>query len=205
PRARVSDLAGDARRSNAGGGPEGEPTGERPAGEELPPFLAVAALEPHRDDAGLAGTPRVLPRRRLLGGQQLLVVADHIARRAVVGDLTRPQEDRPLTDALDGGGGMRDEHDRSAPLAELENLAEALALERLVADREDLVEEQDVGVEVGCDREAEPHVHPRRVRPNRDVEEIVELGEGDDLVDPLANVRTAEAVDRAVHVDVLPA
>ena len=77
---------------------------------------------------------------------------------------------------------MRDEDDRPAALLELEDLAEALALELLVADREHLVEQQHVGLEVRRDREAEPHVHPRRVRADREVDEPLELGEGDDLV-----------------------
>ena len=75
----------------------------------------------------------------------------------------------------------------------------------LVADREDLVEQQDVGLEVRRDREAEPHVHPRRVRAHRQVDEVLELGERDDLVQLLAHVRAREAVDRAVQEDVLAA
>ena len=86
---------------------------------------------------------------------------------------------------------MRDEDDRAAALLELEDLAEALALEGLVADGEDLVEEQDVGVEVRGDREAEPHVHPRRVGAHRPVDRVLELGERDDLVEALADLARA--------------
>ena len=67
-----------------------------------------------------------------------------------------------------------------------EDPAEALPLERLVADGEDLVEQQDVGIEERGDREAEPHRHPRRVRAHRPVDRVLELGEGDDLVEALA-------------------
>ena len=100
---------------------------------------------------------------------------------------------------------MRDEHDRASRLLEGEDAAEALALERLVADGEDLVEEQDVGVEECCDREAEAHRHPGRVRPHRAVDRILELGEGDDLVEAAADVRAAKALDRAVQEHVLAA
>ena len=86
---------------------------------------------------------------------------------------------------------MGDEDDRAAALLELEDLAEALALERLVADGEDLVEQQDVRVEVRRDREAEPHVHPGGVRPHRPVDRVLELGEGDDLVEALADLARA--------------
>ena len=60
---------------------------------------------------------------------------------------------------------------------------EALALERLVADREHLVDEEDVGVDVDGDREPEPHVHARRVVLHLLVDELLELGEVDDLVE----------------------
>ena len=84
-------------------------------------------------------------------------------------------------------------------------LLEALALERPVADREHLVEQQHVGVEVRRDREAEPHEHPRRVRAHRHVDEVLELRERDDLVEALADVRALQPEDRAVEVDVLAA
>jgi hypothetical protein len=98
-----------------------------------------------------------------------------------------------------------DEDDRAAALLELEDLAEALALERLVADGEDLVEQQHVCVEVRRDREAEAHVHAGGIGPDRPVDRILELREGDDLVEALADLRAPEAVDRAVEEDVLAA
>ena len=78
---------------------------------------------------------------------------------------------------------VRDEDDRAALLLEREDAPEALPLERLVADGEDLVEEQDFRVEERRDREPEPHRHPRRVRADGPVDRVLELGEGDDLVE----------------------
>ena len=98
---------------------------------------------------------------------------------------------------------MRDEDDRAAVPVEVEDPVDALALERCVADREDLVEQQDVGVQVRRDREAEPHEHPGRVGANRNVDEVLELRERDDLVEALADVRALQAEDRAVEEDVL--
>ena len=82
---------------------------------------------------------------------------------------------------------MRDEDDRPAALLELEDLGEALALELLVAHGEDLVEQEHVGIDVRGDREAETHVHAGGVRPHLAVDELAELGEGDDLVEPLVD------------------
>jgi hypothetical protein len=55
------------------------------------------------------------------------------------------------------------------------------------------------------DREPEAHIHARRVGPHRNVDELFELGERDDLVHLLVHVPALEAMDGAVHVDVLAA
>ena len=92
----------------------------------------------------------------------------HAARVAEVADLAEP---------------VRDEHDRATVLAEVGDLLSALALEVLVADREHLVDDEDVRVDVDGDGEAEPHVHARRVVLHRRVDEALEPGELDDLVE----------------------
>ena len=149
------------------------------------------------------------PRRTLLrlalAREQAPVLDDRLVRRPVERDETVLQQHRAIAEPLDRRRVVRDEHDRAAALLELEDLAEALALERLVADGEHLVEQQDVGLDVRRDREAEPHVHPRRVRAHRQVDEVLEPGERDDLVELLANRGAPEPVDRAVEVDVLAA
>ena len=62
-----------------------------------------------------------------------------------------------------------------------------------------------VRVEERRDREAEAHRHPRRVRPDRPVDRVLELGERDDLVEPAPDLGPREALDRAVQEDVLAA
>ena len=78
-------------------------------------------------------------------------------------------------------------------------LFDALALEGLVADREDLVEEQHVGPNVDRDRESEPHLHPGRVRAHGEVDEPLELCEVDDLLEPLVDRAPLEPVDRSAQ------
>ncbi len=58
---------------------------------------------------------------------------------------------------------MTDEQHRPALRADVLHLAEALTLERGVADREHFVDEQDVRLEVRRDRERQPHLHAARV------------------------------------------
>ncbi len=96
-----------------------------------------------------------------------MVVDERVVRRAVERDASVAQQHRAVAQPLDGRRVVRDEDDRAAALLEVEDLAEALALEVLVADREDLVEEQDVCVEVRRDRKPQAHVHARRVRAHR--------------------------------------
>ncbi len=123
----------------------------------------------------------------------------------VEGDLAVAQEHGPSADAVDRGRVVGDEDDRATALLELEDLPEALALELLVAHGEDLVQQQHVDLEMRGDRETEPHVHPRRVRAHRDVDEALQLREGDDLVHVPPDVLALEAENGAVQVDVLAA
>ncbi len=132
-----------------------------------------------------------------------MVLRDRLARWAVERHLAVAQQHRAGAEPVDRGGVVRHEDDRSAALLELEDLPEALPLELLVADGEHLVQQQHVDLEVRGDREAEPHIHARRVRAHGDVDEALELREGDDLLHVPADVVALEAEDGAVQVDVL--
>ena len=100
---------------------------------------------------------------------------------------------------------MRDEEDRLSPRGELLDRVEAAAREGLVAHREDLVDDEDLGVDVDRDREAEPHVHPRRVGLDRLVDELREPGELDDRRELPLDLAARQAEHDAVDDDVLAA
>ena len=87
----------------------------------------------------------------------------------------------------------------------LPHLSEALLLEREIADREHLVDNEDVGLEVRRDREREPHVHAARVALDRRVDEPLDLGERDDLVELAPDLVSAHPQNSAVEIDVLAA
>ena len=72
---------------------------------------------------------------------------------------------------------------------DLGHAAQAAALELGVAHGEHLVDQQDVGVEVRGDGERQPQVHARRVPLHRRVEEPLDPGELDDLVEPARRLR----------------
>ncbi len=131
------------------------------------------------------------------------VVGERLVCSAVVRDLSPLQHERPLADPFHCGRVVRDEDDRPAALAELRDAAEALALELLVPDREHLVEQQGVGLQERCDGEAEAHVHPGGVGAHGAVDGMLQLGEGDDLVEARGDLRAAQPLDRSVQEDVL--
>ena len=70
---------------------------------------------------------------------------------------------------------------------------------------EHLVDEEDLGLDVDGQREGEPRVHARRVVLHLVVDERLELGERDDLVEDLRDVAPRQAEDRPVQEEVLAA
>ena len=98
---------------------------------------------------------------------------------------------------------VADEDHRPAGSGHLADLAETFLLEPDIANGEDLVDDQDLGLEVRRHGEGHPHVHADRVVLDRRVDEALELGEGDDLVDLAADLASGHAEDGAVQVDVL--
>ena len=99
--------------------------------------------------------------------------------------------------------GVADEKHGPAFRSHVSHLPEALLLECNVADGQHLVDNQDLGLEVRGDREAEADFHPARVALHRRVEEAFDVGEGDDLVEAAVDLVLSHAEDRAGQEDVL--
>ena len=70
------------------------------------------------------------------------------------------EQHRAVAEALDRAHVVGDEQDGACPRADALELVEALLLERRVADREHLVDQQDVGVDLDHHAEGEPDQHP---------------------------------------------
>ena len=88
---------------------------------------------------------------------------------------------------------VADEDDRLPGRADVVEGREALLLEARVADGEDLVEQEDVERHLDRDREREADLHARGVVLQLLVDEPLELGEGDDLVEALRRARASTA------------
>jgi len=93
---------------------------------------------------------------------------------------------------------VRHEQDGAVLGLELGDLGHALASEVLVTDGENLVDEQDVGIDVDRDGEAQPHVHTRRVVLDRVVDERLELGEVHDGVEESVDLAPGQTEQRGV-------
>jgi hypothetical protein len=96
-----------------------------------------------------------------------------------------------------------DEKDRRLALLQVLHEVDALALEGQVADRQHLVQQQDVRFQVGRDRERQAHVHAAGIPLHRRADEVADLGEGDDGVELALDLGFAHAQDRAVQKNVL--
>ena len=205
----VAKLPREPRRSERRIGRDQHVRRQRLARRELTPLLVVAAPQHDVFDLALAAAVLAEARAPLVGiallREQPVVLRHRLTCRPVEGELPIPEQDSPRAETLDGGRVVGDEHDRPAALLELENLAEALALELLIADGEHLVEQEHVDLEVGGNGEAEPHVHARGIRAHGHVDESLELREGHDLLEVPVDRGPLEAEDRPVQVDVLAA
>ena len=119
-------------------------------------------------------------------GENLFRTDMGIERAALGRSSATPVPSARASAGTQGGHGRHvvadEEHGPPRP-ATLAHLAEALLLERRVADREHLVDEQDLRLEMRGDRERQAHVHAARVALHRGVEERLDLGERDDLVE----------------------
>ena len=156
-------------------------------------------------DLHLAGTPTQtileLHRSALVG--RVEVGVGDVVRCAEHAQLAVIDPRRPLTQSHHIGHRVGDEDDRLATIAEVGDAITALGLEVGIADRQHLVDDEYVGIDVDGDRKAEPHEHPRRVVLDRRVDELLEPGELDDVVEPVVHMLAGHTQDGSVEEHVL--
>ena len=100
---------------------------------------------------------------------------------------------------------MADEQQGLAAFLEVADAVEALELEGQVAHGEDFVHEQDVGIDLDGDGEAEADVHAAGVVLDGHVDEVAQFGEIDDAVEFFPHVLARDAQQRGVEIDVFAA
>ena len=154
---------------------------------------------------------RALAGLALLGGLvvdqlaevDLVVHAPDLVRVADLQHLAALDQHRAVGELLDQAHVVGHQQDRLALGLEAAEDVEALLLEGGVADGQHLVDQQHLGVDLGRDREAESHRHARGVVLELEVDELLQLGEGDDLVEALARLGAREAHHHRVDDDVV--
>ena len=100
---------------------------------------------------------------------------------------------------------MRHQQNRLSPALELAELVQALVRESFVSDREHFVHEQHIGVDVNRHRKSQAHIHAGRVGLHRRVDELLQLGELDDPIEPPGDLALRQAQHDAVDEHVLAA
>ena len=121
------------------------------------------------------------------------VVGDHLRRLAVADDVTAVDPDRAVAELRDRGQGVGYENHGPTGVAELLHAPEAASLELGIAHRQHLVHEHDLWLEVRGDGECQTHVHAARVALYRRVDELLDPGELDDLVETLLDLARASS------------
>ena len=132
-----------------------------------------------------------------------VVLQRRVLGLADVAELAVVQQHRPMAEHLHRGHVVRHQDDRPAGAAPLPEDVHALLRERGVPDREDLVDQHDVGVGLDRHGEREADHHPRRVVLELEVDEVLELGELEHLVEAAAGLAQRQAHQDAVEDAVL--
>src|SRR3569833_1116199 len=84
--------------------------------------------------------------------------------------------------------------------------AKTLLLKRRVANREDFIDEENVGIRIDGDRKRQPHLHPRGIDSERFVEEILSnTGEFHDLIEKLRGSLASQSEQGSVEENILRA
>src|SRR5207302_698174 len=97
---------------------------------------------------------------------------------------------------------VRHEQHGAAAATDRTHLLRTLLLKRLIAHRQHLIDDEDFRLQVGGNGEREPHIHTGGVALHGRVEELLDAGEGDDLVELPRDLAASHAEDAAVQVNV---
>src|SRR5688572_14889268 len=137
--------------------------------------------------------------------QKALVVVDDVERRTIAHQPAVIEPQRASAGRRDVIEIVRTEENRAPLFLELTDLVDALLLKVTVADRESLVDHQNVGIDVDGDGKREAHVHARRIGFHRAVEKRVELGELENRRKAVANLGRRQTEDGGIESGIIAA
>ena len=115
------------------------------------------------------------------------------------------QPDGIVAEAFDEAERVRHQQDGLAAAFEFRELVETLVGETLVADGQHFIDQEHVRIDVNRHRKPQAHVHARRVRLHGRVDEVLEFGKFNDLIEAGVDFTLGQAQHDAVDEDVLAA
>ena len=123
--------------------------------------------------------------------------------------VSRPSHEAVIADPSEGPDQIRRTSRPSTArppfIGHLPHLAQAFFLKGGVAHRQDFVHQEDLRLQVGRHRKGQADIHAGGIALHRGVQELLHLGEGDDLVELPVDLRLFHPQDGAVQIDVFPA
>src|SRR5262249_24067109 len=108
------------------------------------------------------------------------------------------------TEGLDGRNVVADEQHRLTAVTHLLHFAYALAMKLSIANRQHLVDQENFWFEMGRDSECQTDVHSARVALDGGFKELLDLREGDNLVELAIDLPSRHPQNGTVEIDVLP-
>ena len=128
----------------------------------------------------------------------------HLRGPAPGPDLTVVEPHGFLAQLLDVVHTVGTEQQRVALVQKRLHTANALLLKRLVANRQHLVRNQDIGPDAGGHGKAQAHIHARGIGFDRLVDKIGQFGKGDNLRHQGLGFRALQAQHGRGKIDILP-
>jgi hypothetical protein len=119
-------------------------------------------------------------------------------------ELSVAQEETGVAQRLDRGHVVAYEHNRPAFTRNISHFSKTTFLKRLVANREYFVNQQDFGFKMRGDRKRQSYEHPTRVAFDGSIDESIDLGERNDLVELPRDLLSAHTKDCAAQEDIFP-
>ncbi len=113
------------------------------------------------------------------------------------------EHDGAVTEGPHLVGLVRDQQDRASLFLEGADPVDALRLKPFVTHGEDLVDDENVGINVNRHRESETDIHATRVELHLGVDEVLNLTEGNDIVEDRVHAPLGESKHRTVEIDVV--
>ena len=100
---------------------------------------------------------------------------------------------------------MRNEKNRATMPADIFHPVETFSLKAGVSHRQYFIHQQDLGLEVSCDGECEPYIHPAAISFHRGIDEFLDFGKRYNVVELSRDLSSAHAENCAIQKNIFTA